>query len=154
MSSRDTSSQKAQEVLARFADQIQPCSVTLGGGQIAELDLANSRVTMDFESTEAHCHSGFVVQGGFVAGMLDSAMSMAVIAHTDFELGPASLELKVSYLKTTTKGVNRAVGWVVQAGKTVAFVEGELYNSEGDLLARASSTARLVPAMTGPQTKG
>ena len=100
---------------------------------------------MDFVSTEAHCHSGFVVQGGFVAGMLDSAMSMAVLAHTDCELSPASLELKVSYLKTTTKGINRAVGWVVQAGKTIAFVEGELYNEAGELLARASSSARLVP---------
>lgn len=149
MSSRDTSSQKTQEVLARFAEQIQPCTATLGGGEIAELDLANSRVTMDFESTEAHCHSGSVVQGGFVAGMLDSAMSMAVIAHTDFGAGPASLELKVSYLKATTKGVNRAIGWVVQAGKTVAFVEGELYNAAGDLLARASSTARLVPHTHG-----
>jgi len=139
------SSKKTQDVLARFAQDIQPCSVTLGGGEIAELDLANSRVTMDFESTEAHCHSGFVVQGGFVAGMLDSAMSMAVIAHTDFELAPASLELKVSYLKTTTKGTNRAIGWVVQAGKTIAFVEGELRNADGDLLARASSSARLVP---------
>ena len=103
---------------------------------------------MDFESTAAHCHSGHVVQGGFVAGMLDSAMSMAVMAQSGFTRAPATLELKVSYLKGTTLGVNRAIGWVVQMGKTVAFVEGELYNAGGELLAKASSSARLVPAVT------
>lgn len=69
------------------------------------------------------------------------------MAKTDFTLAPASLELKVSYLKGTTIGRNTAIGWVMQSGKTVAFVEGELYNAEGLLLAKASSTARLVPAV-------
>jgi len=133
------------EVIARFDQEIQPCSVTLGDGRVSDYDAQTGKLSIVFLNTEAHCHSGTVVQGGFVAGMLDSAMSMAAIAYTGFQRAPASLEIKVSYLKATTPGNNRAVGWVMQAGKTVAFVEGELYNEQGDLLAKASSVARMVP---------
>jgi len=133
-------------VLARFAESLQPCNVSLGSEGVEDYDPVSGKVTMSFESTVAHCHSGHVVQGGFVAGMLDTAMSMAVMAQSGFKLAPASLELKVSYLKGTTIGRNTAIGWVVQSGKTVAFVEGELYNADGLLLAKANSTARLVPA--------
>ena len=146
MSSSD--SMTREQVLDRFSQSVQPCTVSLGGGAVADYDPTTGRVTIEFESTAAHCHSGHVVQGGFVAGMLDSAMSMAVMAQSGFSRAPATLELKVSYLKGTTLGRNTAVGWAVQTGKTVAFVEGELYNANGELLAKASSSARLVPAVT------
>jgi acyl-coenzyme A thioesterase PaaI-like protein len=35
---------------------------------------------------------------------------------------------------------------VVQLGKTIAFLEASLTDSAGALVARATSTARLVPA--------
>ena len=129
----------------RFENFSQPCTQTLGNGRIVDVQSPDSRTTVEFESTQRHCHSGDVVQGGFVAGMLDTAMSMAVIHATDFRSSPASLEMKVSYLAPTRPGVNRAVGWVVKAGRSVAFVEGELYDANGELLAKASSSARLVP---------
>ena len=133
------------QLLKQFEQHTQPCTVSLGNGKVVAVDTQQSKVTMEFLSTPEHCHSGTVVQGGFVAGMLDSAMSMAVIAHTDFVKSPATLELKVSYLSSTAPGRNRAVGWVVKAGKTIAFVEGELYGENGELVAKASSSARLVP---------
>ena len=37
-------------------------------------------------------------------------------------------------------------GQVVQAGKSIAFLEGKLTGLSGVLLARATATARLVPA--------
>lgn len=137
-----------EQILDRFAQSVQPCTVSLGGAGVADYDPSTGRVTIEFESTVEHCHSGHIVQGGFVAGMLDSAMSMAVMAQSDFTRAPATLELKVTYLKGTTLGRNTAVGWAVQTGKTVVFVEGELYNAAGELLAKASSSARMVPAVT------
>lgn len=133
------------QLVAQFDQHTQPCTVSLGNGKVVGVDREDSKVTMEFQSTAEHCHSGTVVQGGFVAGMLDSAMSMAVIAHTDFDKSPATLELKVSYLSSTSPGLNTAIGWVVKAGKTIAFVEGELYSESGELVAKASSSARLVP---------
>lgn len=138
------------QLLEQFDAFRQPCTVSLGDGRVVSVEANPSKVTMEFDSTPAHCHSGTVVQGGFVAGMLDSAMSMAVMAYTDFVKSPATLELKVSYLSTTMPGRNTAIGWVVKAGKTIAFVEGELFNECGELLAKASSSARLVPRHDAP----
>ena len=133
------------QLIEHFDAFSQPCTKSLGNGKVIGIDPKLSKVTMEFVSTPDHCHSGTVVQGGFVAGMLDSAMSMAVIAHTEFAKSPATLELKVSFLATTMPGRNTAIGWIVKAGKTIAFVEGELYNEAGEFLAKASSSARLIP---------
>jgi acyl-coenzyme A thioesterase PaaI-like protein len=39
----------------------------------------------------------------------------------------------------------RGVGAVLRWGKTIAFTEGELYDAEGQLLAKASGTALPTP---------
>ncbi len=122
-----------------------PCIVTLGHGKLKAIDRAAGRATMEFTNTDAHCHSGHVVQGGFIAGMLDSAMSISVICCSLWQFSPASLEIKVSYLKPATQGINHATGRIVQMGKSVAFLEGELRNENQELIATASSSARLIP---------
>ncbi len=134
------------EVMAQINDNRPPCAISLGGAELVELDRKRQRVVMEFTNTDEHCHSGSIVQGGFVAGMLDNAMSVSVVIATGRELNPASLEIKVTYLKPATQGTNRATGWITHMGRSIAFLEGELHNEQGELLAKASSTARLVPA--------
>ena len=39
-----------------------------------------------------------------------------------------------------------AEGWTERWGRSTAFLEGKLYREDGEIVAKASATARLVPA--------
>jgi len=103
------------------------------------------RATVEYRAGLHMCHSGGVVQGGFVTGWIDAAMAHAVMAMTRFEMTPMSLELKVSFFAPARPGPVFAEAWVEQKGKSTCFVEGRLRDGDGRVLAKASSTIRLIP---------
>lgn len=118
---------------------------TLGDGRVIEADGETGRVTLAFTCKPEMCHSGGVAQGGFVTGWIDSAMAHACIARYTTAYWIATLEVKVSFFKPTPPGPVIAEGWIERAGKATVFTEGRLLNEDGEVLAKASATTRLVP---------
>ena len=114
------------------------------GGRIASFDEETGVVEMHFEADQSLCHSGDIIQGGFIAGMLDAAMAHAVFGALKAIVVVATLEIKVSYLDIARAGPLVARGWVSRMGKTISFLEAELYDADGTLLSKASSTARII----------
>jgi len=102
-------------------------------------------ITMEFNIGLEFCHSGDVVQGGFVTAMLDAAMSHALSATGNGLVSASTIDLTVSFLKATRAGRHVGKGIVVKSGRTVGFARGELYNEAGELTATASASAMLVP---------
>ena len=118
----------------------------MGDGEVLLLDAEAGRATMAFTVKPEFCHSGYICQGGFVAGWIDSAMAHAVMGQTNGTLSPATLEIKVTYLKPAIKGTRvKAVGWIEKRGKHIAFLEGYVMNEKDEVIARATSTAQLMP---------
>jgi molybdopterin converting factor subunit 1 len=101
-------------------------------------------VRIEFQATEQLYNPDGVVQGGFLAAMLDESMGPAAFSA----LGPGhtvpTLDLNVSFLRPAKAGRLIGEGRVVQAGKTVAFLEGTLTDAEDKVVARATATARVV----------
>lgn len=89
----------------------------------------------------AHNRIG-MVHGGLVCTLLDTVTGCAV--HTTLPAGTAhtSLEIKVSCLRAISldTGPLTAHGWVTRAGRRAAFVEGDVRDASGKVLATASST--------------
>jgi len=121
-----------------------PPALKLLGGKVASFDEETGVLEMHYAADETLRHSGDIVQGGFLAGMLDAAMAHAVFGCLKAFVIVATLEIKVSYLDIARAGPIIGRGWVTRMGKTVSFLEAELRNSEGTLLAKASSTARII----------
>ncbi len=117
----------------------------LGDGRVIELDTETGRSVLEFTCKPEMCHSGGVAQGGFVTGWIDSAMAHACIARYTTAFWIATLEIKVSFFKPTPPGKVFAEGWIERAGKQTVFAEGQLRDEAGEVLAKASSTVRLVP---------
>lgn len=86
---------------------------------------------------------GTIVQGGFITAWLDNAMAFAVAAR-DAGVRLASLELKVSFLERVGVAPVEAEARVLRWGGSVAFLEAQLTNAQGEVLARASSTGKLL----------
>jgi acyl-coenzyme A thioesterase PaaI-like protein len=120
-------------------------SQTLGLQRIILMDAETGRAKLEYLAGLHMCHSGGVVQGGFITGWLDAAMAHGIMAVTGFDYTPMSLELKVSFFAPTSPGLVMAEAWVERRGKSTCFTEGVLKDVNGTVLAKASSTIRLVP---------
>jgi uncharacterized protein (TIGR00369 family) len=105
----------------------------------------SGRAVLEYEAGLHMCHSGGVVQGGFISAWIDAAMAHAVMAMRGSEMTPISLELKVSFFAPARPGQVVAEGWVEKDGRSTVFTEGRLLGPRGEVLAKASSTIRLVP---------
>ena len=113
------------------------------GGKIVEIDEKSQSATLHFDISTDLCHSVDVVQGGFITAMLDAAMSHAVFA-ADREIRTlSSLEISTRYLDVARAGFLVAVGRITRASYKTAFLEGELRDGEGKLLATTQSVAKL-----------
>ena len=123
----------------------------MGNGRRLEWDEEGGRSAAEFTADPDQCHSGGIVQGGFVTGWLDNAMATAAIAWAKGEQGMTTLEVKVAFYRPARAGVPyRAEGWVERAGRKVMFLEGRLTDPDGTLIAKATSTGQWLPRMPGP----
>lgn len=138
-----TSTKDMQQKLDALNDRA-PGFIKMMGGTIVELDPANSACTFEFNIGKEFCHSVDIVQGGFTTAMLDAAMSHAVFATIEGISNLSSLEIKTSYMGVTRAGKLRVVGKVIKSSYKTAFLEGSMYNQEGELTATASSVAKLA----------
>jgi uncharacterized protein (TIGR00369 family) len=134
------------EVLAKFANAKTrpPCSQTLSLELIA-VDQAKGIVRIKMVGQPEWCNPRGALQGGFVTAMLDEAMAIAGIVAGEMAFAVPTLELKTTFLRPCNAGPVQAEGRVVRWGKSAAFLEADLYDSEGRHVARASSTVVPVP---------
>jgi uncharacterized protein (TIGR00369 family) len=120
-----------------------PAAETLGWELIAE-DPEAGTIEIAFHPGRAFLNPHGTVQGGFVAAMLDDTMGPALVSKTDGAFIPFSLDMNVSFVRPVKPGRVIGRGRVVHLGKSLAFLEAELFDEAGILLARATSTARVV----------
>jgi uncharacterized protein (TIGR00369 family) len=132
----------AAGVFARFA--IHPCSRLLGW-TLLESDIKKGWARFSFEARPEFLNPAGFVQGGILSAMLDEAMGGTVMVISNGTLFTTTIDINVSFLAPAQPGRLFADGHVVQLGGSIAFVEARLTDSEGQLLARATSTSRLVP---------
>jgi uncharacterized protein (TIGR00369 family) len=92
-----------------------------------------------------------LVHGGLVCTLLDTVTGCAV--HSTLPAGVAftSIEIKVNYLRPVRVVAGRpsgltAHGWVTKPGRRVAFAEGDVRDSDGKVVATASSACLVFPA--------
>jgi uncharacterized protein (TIGR00369 family) len=85
------------------------------------------------------------VHGGIMCTLLDSVTSCAVHSTLPAGMAYSTLEIKVSYLRAASAGVElTAVGRVTRRGRRVSFAEGEIRDPDGRLIATATSTCLIV----------
>ncbi|MCR2833981.1 PaaI family thioesterase [Parerythrobacter lacustris] len=116
---------------------------TMGLVRVVTMD-PQGRATLEYEAKPEQCHSGGVVQGGFVTGWIDAAMAHASIALNGPQVVPMSLELKVSFFAPVRPGLVIAEGWAERNGRRTGFYEGHLMDAQGNVLAKGTSTIMLM----------
>ena len=127
-----------------FEDFVRPpCAETLGW-ELLDADEITGSIRVAFDGKSVFCNPGGNIQGGFLAAMLDDTLGPTVLVKSGGSHYCATIDLNVSFLTPARPGRLIGIGRIVQMGKTVAFLEGELLDCEGHCVARATASARVV----------
>ena len=124
-----------------MALQIPPnCDLTLG---LVCVDKSTPGTTVwKMRADERFLNPAGLVQGGFIAAMLDSAMgASAVTGLRGRSASVANTEMKVSFLRSARSGDSlTCTATVLKPGSVVTFVGARVVDDEGRVMATASST--------------
>jgi uncharacterized protein (TIGR00369 family) len=130
-----------------FANRPAPPAAELLGWELVSEDPQAGTIEIAFHPDGRMLNPQGTVQGGFVAAMLDDTMGPALVSMSGGTTMPRSIDLNVSFIRPVAPGRVVGRGRVVKAGRSVVFLEGELFDEDGNLLARATSSA--VPVAIG-----
>ena len=126
--------------------QVPPSSdLTLG---MTCLDKSEpGRTVWQMRADERFANPVGIVQGGFIAAFADSSMGASSLTFArERKVFSANAELKISFLKPAKVGaLLTCTAQVLSGGSRAAFVEAEVVDEEGRLVAKASSTYILWP---------
>lgn len=132
------------EMLDILRRQAPPAFLTLNGYML-EIDSESGFCRCRFEVVPAFCHSeGRICQGGFLTGMVDTAMAHAAIVKGKLAMAVPTLELKISFFEAMGPGFVIAEGRVMRWGGSIGFLEGDLRDERGRQIAHATSTIKII----------
>jgi uncharacterized protein (TIGR00369 family) len=124
-----------------MALQIPPnCDLTLGLTCVDKSVPGQTVWTMKVD--ERFLNPAGIVQGGFIAAMLDSAMgASAVTGAGKKNISVANTEMKVSFMRPAKLGSTlTCTAQVLKPGSVISFLEAKVTDDAGLLIATASSS--------------
>lgn len=123
-----------------------PQAATTLGWELVDVDPDSGTIEVAFTATDEFLNPVGVVQGGFLAAMLDDTLGPALVAT----LGPGQFapttDLHVQFLRPARPGRLVGRGRIVRRGREIAFLAGELVADDGQVVATAVATARIRAA--------
>src|SRR4029079_16634927 len=121
-----------------------PCAQLLGW-RLLDHDAEKGWARIEFLGRPEFLNPAGFIQGGLLAAMLDDCMGPAAWFKSKGEWFTSTIDMNVSYLSAAKPGRLIGEGQVVQLGKTIGFLEAKLMDESGQIIARATSSARLIP---------
>ena len=123
-----------------IAIQVPPaCDLTLG---MECVDKSTPGVSVwRMPAHERFANPAGVMQGGFIAAFVDSAMGAATVTYAGRKIISTNTNLSVSFLRAAKIGSELVcTARVVSGGQTILFVEAEVVDDGGRLVAKGQST--------------
>ena len=94
----------------------------------------------ELEADERHHNPMGTLHGGIYCDLADAAMGYAYAATLGEGESFTTIELKINFLRAVRKATLTAEAHVVKAGSSVGYVECEVKDDQGRLVAKAAST--------------
>lgn len=126
-----------------------PPSAAMLGWRLVAMDAEAGTAEIGFEGKPEFRNPAGYLQGGIMAAMMDDAMGPLLVVHTGGKFYPSTIDLHTHYLRPVPIGPVSVKARVVKLGRTVAFLEAELFGPDGELAARSTASAALVQGIFG-----
>jgi uncharacterized protein (TIGR00369 family) len=122
--------------------QIRPPISELIGFEVSEA--SEGRVVVVLEAGTRHFNPMGTVHGGILCDIADAAMGIAFATTLAPSESFTTVELKINFLRPVRQAQLRAEGRVVQRGRTIGYVECEITDENGKLVAKSNSTCLVL----------
>jgi len=114
-------------------------------------DIADGRATVTLAAGPQHANPMGTLHGGVLCDIADAAMGIAFASTLAAEESFTTVELKINFFRPVWEAQLRAEGKVVRRGRTVGYIECEISDERGQLIAKAASTCLVL---RGEDAKG
>jgi uncharacterized protein (TIGR00369 family) len=114
-------------------------------------DIADGRATVTLAAGPQHANPMGTLHGGILCDIADAAMGMAFASTLAAEESFTTVELKINFFRPVWEAQLRAEGKVVRRGRSVGYIECEISDERGQLIAKAASTCLVL---RGEDAKG
>lgn len=129
-----------QAILKRPA----PAAIVMGQ-ELLDVDVEAGTVRVAYAASDQLANRFGAIHGGMTAAMLDDVISLAAGLAIEWGQITPTLEMKVSYIAQGRPGTRiLAEARTIRRGGTVIFLEADLKDEAGKLLATASSTVMIA----------
>jgi uncharacterized protein (TIGR00369 family) len=137
--------QSGLEVLQAMARGDFPAPPIMQLIDVAALEVEEGSVTLRLDPQEFHYNPLGTMHGGIISTLLDTAAACSVHSTLPAGTGYTSLDLSVKFLRPVTLATGRVscTGSVLQKGRRTALADARLTDSDGRLLAHATSSCML-----------
>jgi len=122
--------------------QIRPPVSELIGFEVAEA--SEGHVVVVLRAGMRHFNPMGTVHGGILCDIADAAMGIAFATTLAPGESFTTVELKINFLRPVRQTLLRAAGSVVQRGRTIGYVECEITDENGKLVAKSNSTCLVL----------
>ncbi|MGD2131332.1 MAG: PaaI family thioesterase [Maricaulaceae bacterium] len=134
-----------------FTTGARPGSAQLLGFRFEDADPDAGTITISFEGKPEFTNPAGFIQGGLLIAMLDDTMGPAVVVASRGKHYAPTITLNAHFLRPVRPGRLRVDAKVTQLGRSVAFVDSQLYDERGRLCVTASVSCHL---QTWDQVRG
>jgi uncharacterized protein (TIGR00369 family) len=124
-----------------------PASAATLGWELVSVSPQDGTIEVAFTASEAFVNPAGVIQGGFLAAMLDETLGPALVAGLNPGDFAPTTDLHVQFLRPARPGRLLGRGRVVRRGKDVGFLAGELLDEDGAIVAVATATVQIRAQM-------
>jgi uncharacterized protein (TIGR00369 family) len=116
-----------------------PFSAHLG---LQVVEWSPGKAVVSVEITDSLKNRRGDAHGGVTATLLDAALGIACQSHSNEWKSEGTVTLNVQFIEPA-RGTLRAEARLLRAGRTVAFVEGEVRDQSGAIVAKATATFKI-----------
>lgn len=124
-----------------------PAAAVTLGWELVAVDPDDGTIEVAFTATDAFLNPAGVVQGGFLAAMLDDTLGPALVAGLEPGDFAPTTDLHVQFLRPAKPGRLLGRARVVRRGRDVGFLAGELLDEDGAVVAVATATVQIRARM-------
>ena len=131
-----------KSMLAHGAMQVRPPVSELIGFEVSEAD--KGRTVVVLQADTKHFNPMGTVHGGILCDIADAAMGIAFASTLSPGESFTTVELKINFLRPVRQARLHAEGRVVQRGRTIGYVECDITDENGRLIAKSNSTCLVL----------
>jgi uncharacterized protein (TIGR00369 family) len=113
-------------------------------------EVADGRAIVTLAAGSQHANPMGTLHGGVLCDIADASMGMAFASTLTPGESFTTIELKINFFRPVWEARLRAEGKVVRRGSTIGYIECEVTDEGGRLVAKASSTCM---ALKGERAK-